>query len=106
MKLVIQGREYEWPTTPTFRQRKHAARALEMTVDEYVTVILQNSAENTEAYAALALVMADDPDPGRVMDMTADDITVRIEPGDLPDGDGDALPPASSRDGAADVAED
>lgn len=104
MKLIISGREYEWPTTPTFRQRKQAARALDMTVDEFVQVIVENRAENTEAFAALALVMADDPNPGRVMDMTADDISLRVEDGDLQDTTGDQLPPASSRDDATDAA--
>lgn len=97
MKLIIGTREYDWPDTPTYNQRRAAAAALGMTVNELIDILInpERTAEREEVFAALALAQAGE-DPRRVGDLTIGDISVRVEDGDLADMEDDALPPASS----------
>lgn len=101
MKLQIDGRDYAWPEHPTFRQRRQAAQALDITVNELVLILTDpaRSAEREEVIAALALVEAGE-NASRVLDLHPDDITVTAEPDDLEDAETDARPPASSPDDA------
>lgn len=105
MKLLIRDREYAWPDAPTYRERRLAARALDILVDELIDILLNDGrrSEREEVYAALALVAAGE-DATAVQTMHPGDIDVHIEPGDMPAED-DTLPPASSPAADADGAE-
>jgi len=99
VKLVIQGREYDWPDSPTYRQRRMAARALEISVNELIDVLTDNerTAEREEVFAALALVQAGE-DATVVLDMSPGEVTLKVEDTDtMPEAE--QLPPGSSRDG-------
>jgi hypothetical protein len=104
VKLVIVGRDYEWPEAPTYRVRRTAAHALGVTVNDLIDILTndERTAEREEVYAALALVTAGE-DASVVLDMHPGDIDIKVEPADVAADEGESLPPASSLDDAAPV---
>lgn len=97
MQILIQGRAYPWPDTPTYRQRRQAAVALGISVNELIDILLNpdRTAEREEVFAALALTAAGE-DASTVLDLHPGDISIQLEPDDIPDEEDDLLPPASS----------
>lgn len=99
MQILIQGRAYPWPDTPTYRQRRQAAQALGLSVNELISILVEpeRTAEREEVFAALALTAAGQ-DATQVLDLHPGDISIQIDPEDVPDQEAADLPPASSPD--------
>ncbi len=104
MKIVLNGERLPWPDDPpTFRERRQAAEAMEVPVKRFVEIMTDpdEMAEREVGILALALIRSG-RDTSGLLDLSPQDFSVELEPGDLAeselDAEADQLPPASSRD--------